>query len=242
MALVKLSVVIPCYNEKKRFEQGFGKYYSFLKKLPYPWELILVNDGSQDNTLALMKKAARQNRRIKIASYAKNKGKGHAVLIGLKQAKGQYILFSDIDHSVPISTMEKFYDHFEKGADVVIGSRRVSGAKIKVRQHPLRELLGRGFTLLVRFLIDPKIKDATCGFKAFSRDAAKKIAPKVTVFGWAFDAEVLFLCRKFKLQVAQAPVTWSDIKGTKVTLTRDIIKSLTGLLEIRLNDLRGVYN
>lgn len=242
MSPIKLSVVIPCYNEKRRFEQGFGEYYSFLKKLPYSWELILVNDGSQDNSLALMKKAARHKKQIKIASYTKNKGKGHAVVVGMKQAKGEYILFSDIDHSVPISTIEKFWEHFEKGVDVVIGSRRVSGAKIKVHQRPLRELLGRGFTLLVRFLIDPKIKDATCGFKAFRRDAAKKIASKITIFGWAFDAEILFLCRKFKLQVSQAPVTWSDIKGTKVTLTRDIVKSLTGLLEIRLNDLRGIYN
>lgn len=242
MTPVKLSVIIPCFNEKKRFQRGFNQYFSFLKTLPYPWELILVNDGSVDNTLDLAKKEARQNRQIKIASYTKNKGKGHAIVMGLKQAKGQYILFSDIDHSVPISTIEKFYQHFEKGADVVIGSRRVRGAKIKVHQHPLRELLGRAFTLLVRFLIDPKIKDATCGFKAFTKGAAKEIAPKITIFGWAFDAEILFLCGKFKLQVAQVPVTWSDIKGSKVSLTRDVLKSLAELLRIRINDLRGIYN
>ena len=94
----------------------------------------------------------------------------------------------------------------------------------------------------MRFLIDWQIKDETCGFKAFSNQAAKKIFEKITIYNWAFDAEILFLCKKFKIKFAQAPVTWSDVRGTKVSLTRDIFSSLIGLIKIRLNDLQGKYS
>jgi len=239
---IKLSVIIPCYNEQKRFRKGLDHYYSYLKRQRYPWELIFVNDGSKDNTYKLMQKTTRGKSKIKVISYSKNHGKGYAVVCGVKAARGQYILFTDLDHSVPINTVGSFFDYFKKGYQVVIGSRRVRGAKILIHQHPLRELLGRGFSLLVRFLIDWQIKDTTCGFKAFSNQAAKKIFEKITIYNWAFDAEILFLCKKFKIKFAQAPVTWSDVRGTKVSLTRDIFSSLIGLIKIRLNDLQGKYS
>lgn len=239
---IKLSVIVPCYNEEKRFADGFDHYYSYLKKQKYPWELILVNDGSNDSTLKLMKEATANKSSIKIVSYPHNYGKGYAIVQGIDVAEGRYILFSDIDHSVSISTMENFYAYFEKGYQVVIGSRRAKGAKILKQQHPLRELLGRGFTFLVRALIDPEIKDATCGFKAFTQDTAQKIFSKITVYDWAFDAEIIFLCKKFNISVAQAPVVWSDVKGTKVSLKKDILRSLMGLVKIRLNDLQGKYS
>jgi len=124
---------------------------------------------------------------------------------------------------------------------VVIGSRRMDGAKILMRQHPLREFLGSGFTLLVNLLIYWGIKDATCGFKAFEKKVAKNLFKKLRVYGWAFDAEILYLCKKYKLSVAQVPVSWGDVKGSKVSLKKDIISSLFGLLKIRVNDFRGMY-
>lgn len=241
MAKFKLSVVVPCYNEEKRFKEGFVHYYSYLKKQNYPWELILVNDGSGDGTLELMRKSARSKPQIKILSHYPNKGKGFAIVSGVKAAKGEHILFTDIDHSVPIAAIESFYRYFEEDADVVIGSRRVEGAKILVHQKPLREFLGRGFTLLVRLAIDFKIRDATCGFKAFRQDAAQKIFRKLTVFDWAFDAEIIYLCKKLGYIVTQAPVSWSDVRGTKVNLKRDILRSLIGLMKIRTNDFLGKY-
>lgn len=241
MAKIKLSVVVPCYNEGKRFKEGFAHYYSHLKKQNYLWELILVNDGSKDSTLKLMQTAARSKPNIKIISYSPNHGKGYAIVQGIKAANGRYVLFSDIDHSVPIATIESFYRYFEESADVVIGSRRVEGAKILVHQKPLRAFLGRGFTLLVRLLVDFKIRDATCGFKAFRREVAKKIFPKLTVFDWAFDAEIIYLSRKLGYIVAQAPVSWSDVRGSKVNLKKDIAKSLFGLTKIRANDFLGKY-
>lgn len=242
MAKIKLSVVVPCFNEEKRFKEGFAHYYSYLKKQKYSWELILVNDGSVDKTLTLMQDARKVDSNVKIVSYSPNHGKGYAIVQGVKVAHGQYILFTDIDHSVPISTIDSFYQYFEKGFAAVIGSRRVKGAQILVHQHPIREFLGRGFSLLVRILVDWQIADATCGFKAFERETAKKIFPKITIFDWAFDAEILFLCKKFNIKIAQAKVSWSDVRGTKVSLGKDVARSLLGLIKIRINDLHRKYS
>ena len=237
-----LSIVIPCYNEKQRFSEGFKHHYSYLKKQKYSWELIFVNDGSKDNTLDIIKTEIHKKPFIKLISYPKNKGKGYAICEGIKNAKGKYILFSDIDHSVPIHTLEIFFKYFEKGYDAVIGSRRVKGSRIKIHQHPFREFLGQGFTLLVRCLIDWKILDATCGFKAFRNRIAQKIFKKITIYDWAFDAEILFLCKKFKIKIIQAPVSWSDVEGSRVVLKKDMLNSLLGLFKIHFNDFNNKYN
>ena len=238
---IKLSVVVPCYNEEKRFQKGFDHYFSYLSKQKYPWELIFVNDGSKDNTLKLIRACAKDKSSIQVISYNKNHGKGYAIVQGIINAKGKYILFTDLDHSVPINTVEGFFKHFERGYQVAIGSRRIEGAKILIHQHFLREILGRGFTLLVRLLIDWKIKDATCGFKTFEKNVAQKIFNKITIYDWAFDAEILFICKKLNIRVAQAPVTWSDVRGTKVSLGKDVARSFFGLIKIRWNDLKGKY-
>lgn len=242
MANIKLSVVVPCYNEESRVVDGLNHYWSYLKKQKYQSELIFVDDGSTDKTRGEVLKEVQGKKGISVINYNKNQGKGYAIIQGIKSAKGQYILFCDIDHSVPVDTIEKFYDNFEKGADVVIGSRRVKGAKILIHQSWLRETLGRGFTFLVRILIDWKIKDATCGFKAFKNKAAKKIFNSVSIYDWAFDAEVLYLAKKYHLKIAQVPVSWSDVRGSKVSLRKDIARSLFGLIKIRWNDLKRRYN
>lgn len=239
---IKLSVVVPCYNEEKRFEAGFDHYFTFLQKQKYSWELIFINDGSNDKTLDLIKKNAAKNQNIKIVTYPQNRGKGFAICQGVKKANGKYILFSDLDHSVPIGTINSFFEYFNNGFNVVIGSRRVRGAKLLVRQPILREYLGRGFTLLVRIFVDFKIKDSTCGFKAFENSVAKELFSKITIYDWAFDAEILFLCKKLKIKCAQAPVKWSDVGGSQVRLNKDILRSLFGLIKIRANNISGKYD
>lgn len=238
---IRLSVIVPVYNEEKRLEAGFDHYYSYLKKQKYPCELIFVNDGSRDNTLDLLNKIAKGKKNIRIISYDQNRGKGYAICQGIKETVGKYILFTDLDHSVPIATVENFFPYFEKGFPVVIGSRRVRGAKIAVHQKPLREFLGRGFTAIVNMFIYRGIADATCGFKAFESKIAKKIFAKITVYDWAFDAEILYVCKKNKIKIAQAPVTWSDVRESKVSLKKDILRSFRGILKIRANDLAGQY-
>lgn len=239
---VKLSVVIPVFNERKRFKDGFNHYYSYLKHQKYKWELIFVNDGSTDKTLNLIKEVKKGKPNIHLFSYDKNKGKGYAVCQGVRIAKGEFILFADIDHSVSIETVESFFNYFNKGHAVVIGSRRVKGSVIAVHQNFLREFLGSGFTAIVNFLIYPGISDATCGFKAFKKNTAKKLFEKITIFNWAFDAELLFICRKNKIRVAQAPVRWRNVSGSKVSLKKDVINSLLDVVKIRINNLFGKYN
>ncbi len=237
----RLSVIVPCYNAEKRFRKGFEHYFSYLKKQKYPWELIFVNDGSSDKTLELMRKSAKGKSNTKVLSGYPNRGKGYAITVGIRQASGRYVMFTDLDHSVSIETIETFFKYFEEGYKVVIGSRRVKGAKLLIRQSLLRETLGRGFTLLVNFFVGWGIRDATCGFKAFDGKTAQKIFSKVSIYDWAFDAEILFICKKYDIKFAQAPVTWSDVKGSKVSLKKDILLSLAGLIKIRLNDLLGKY-
>lgn len=238
---ILLSVIVPCFNEELRFNDGFNHFYSYLKKQHYNWELIFVNDGSVDNTEILIRSLVNSHRNIKFITYKRNNGKGFAIIKGIEKARGKYVLFSDIDNSVPIETIEKFLRYFEKGFNVIIGSRRVKGSRILVHQNFIRELLGRGFSFLTKLLIDFNVTDATCGFKAFENSTAKKIASKITIYGWAFDAEILFLCKKYKFKLFQAPVDWSDVSGSKVLIIRNVFRSLTDLFTIRLNDLQNKY-
>lgn len=242
MTSIKLSVIVPCYNEELRFADGFDHYFSYFKKQKYAWELIFVNDGSTDGTLNQMRQSAKRGRNIEIISYSQNRGKGYAIVQGVKAARGQAILFSDLDHSVSAATIEDFLPYFKKGYEVAIGSRRVKGAKILVHQHPVREFLGRGFSQLVAILIDWRIKDATCGFKVFEKDVAKIIFPKITIYDWAFDAEILFLIKRYNFKLAQVPVSWRNVGGSRVSLKRDVSRSLLGLLKIRLRDFQGKYS
>ncbi len=238
----RLSVVVPCYNEEKRLSEGFNHYYSYLKTRNYPWELILVNDGSRDKTPEIMQNLAKNKANVNIITYPKNRGKGFAISRGMLNARGKFVLFTDIDHSVDISTIQEFFRYFDTGYKTVIASRRVPGSKFITRQPILREFLGRGFTFLVNLLIYWGVKDATCGFKAFENKTAKKIFKKISIYDWAFDAEIIFICKKLKIKFAQAPVAWKDVRGSKVALKKDILKSLWGVVKIRLNDLYGKYN
>lgn len=238
---VKLSVVVPCYNEQSRFKEGFNHLYLYLKNQKYRWEIIFVNDGSKDSTSKLMQEMSKNRPNIKIVSYEKNKGKGYAIIQGVKKAKGSYILFTDIDHSVPIATVESFFKLFNIGYKVVIGSRRVEGANIKVHQKPLREFLGRGFTFFVNVMVCWGVTDVTCGFKAFEGKIAKEVFKLVSIYDWAFDAEIIFICKKNKIKFAQAPVIWSDNRATRVSLKRDVLRSALGIFKIRLNDILDKY-
>lgn len=241
MEKIKLSIIIPCYNEERRFRNEIGHFTSYLKNVKFSWEMILVNDGSKDKTLGLMKNLAKNIKNIKILSYQQNRGKGYALAQGVKKSSGKFVLFSDIDHSVSVETVEEFFKQFANGSDIVIASRRMKGSSIEKSQPPIRVFLGKGFSFLVRILIDPKIMDTTCGFKAFKSEVAKNLFNKLTISDWSFDAEIIFLARKYKYTVAQVPVRWKNDPESKVSLKRDVINSLIGLLKIRTHDLLGKY-
>src|SRR3990167_6183421 len=183
------SIIVPAYNESKRVYK-LDKILRYLGQLKESWELIVVNDGSQDDTLKKLK-AFKRKSSFKLISYATNRGKGYAVKTGMLSALGKFRLFFDIDLSTPIEEIKKLKPYLAR-ADVIIGTSKLKGARVILHQSLLREYLGKGFTALSQLILNTWVSDFTCGFKCFSQSASDKIFGKTRIFRWGFDSEVLF--------------------------------------------------
>jgi dolichyl-phosphate beta-glucosyltransferase len=242
MRKTKLTLIIPAYNEERVIKNSLKETISYLSKKKYQWEVIVVDDGSTDETASLVADFASRNKKIKLVKHPKNQGKGAALRTGVLKARGEYIIFSDADLSVSIINIDKFVDVLKKTSEVVISSRRVKGARIIVHQPLVRETMGRVFTWLARMVTGVDVVDFTCGFKGFRRKAALKIFGQSLVDRWAYDSEILFLARKYSCQITQVPVEWRNRGDTRVVLRNVIIESLVDLIKIRLYDLLGRYN
>lgn len=235
----RLTLIIPAYNEEKIIGETLESVFNFLSQKTYIWEIIVVDDGSKDKTSAIVKSFKKPG--IRLISLTENKGKGAAIRAGVKESRGEFIIFSDVDLSVPIENIDEFLLELKKN-DVAIGSRRIKGSKILVHQPWLRENMGRVFTFLTRLILKSKISDFTCGFKGFRREAALDIFGKAKLDRWAYDAEILFLAQKRGAKIAEIPIFWKNREDTRVVLGSAVLVSLTGLLQIRFNDLLGKYD
>jgi len=236
-----LSLILPLYNESQRFPEQFRQIKILHDQNP-KWEIIFINDGSNDQTQELVKAQIASSSRMKLISYLRNQGKGYAIKKGVKEAKNELILFTDIDFSTPISELELFIPFIEKNADIVIGTRKVSGATITSHQPGFREWLGKRFTQLSNLILGLDMSDFTCGFKLFKKAAAKKIFAKSIIKRWGFDCEVLYLASKYSYKVVEVPVIWQNDPRTKVNLAKDIARSFWDLITIRWKDITGKYN
>ena len=228
---MKLSIVVPVYNEERRISSNLSEIISYMNKKRLNHEIIIVNDGSTDNTLGILHKF---NKKVKIISYEQNKGKGYAVKTGVLAAKGDRIFMCDADLAMPIAELDKFLKEKE---DIVIGSRSLKGSEVKTTLF--KKIMGRIGNLLISALIIRGIKDTQCGFKLFDKKC-KRIFEKQTINRWGFDFEILFLARKFHYKIKEIPIKWTNMVGSKVELT-DYPKTLFELLKIRFNDITGVY-
>lgn len=237
-----LSIVIPVYNEESRLTRALDDVLGWLKGRKESWEIVIVDDGSQDKTGDVVRAWMEGEPRIRFTRLPVNMGKGEAVRVGMLQAQGRIRLFRDSDLSTRQAELDRFLPYFEKGADVVIGSRRVPGATTELPQALPRRLLGMGFTRLCRLLILDEVYDYTCGFKCFSARASLAVFPKQRVQRWAFDAEILYLAKKAGFAIHQIPVTWRDEPGSKVRLSSDVFRSFLDMVRVRVNDLRGLYD
>jgi len=244
-----LSVVIPCYNESENLKRGvLDEVCDFLERQDFSWEIIVSDDGSTDNSRELIRKivSKKENFRLKENPHA---GKPSAVWAGIQEAKGEYILFTDMDQSTPIKEISKIRPFFGK-YEVIIGSRGLE----RKNYSTLRKIGSFAFRNLRKAILLRQINDTQCGFKAFKRQVAKKIFPMLQFFkqkqevkGWkvtSFDVELLFIAEKLGYRIKEIEVEWEDrdvSKGKQRSYFRESIEMLEQILRVKWNDLRGLY-
>lgn len=230
----RLSVVVPAYNESQRLPPYLDRIRSYLtNSYGGHYELIVVDDGSQDSTPHLMQELSQSWPQLKLVRHTRNRGKGAAVRTGMLAACGDMLLLADADGATPIDQEKKLRRALEAGADIAVGSRLVPGAEVERRRFFHRRWLGRTFALLARVLLHLQVCDTQCGFKMFRRNVAQHLFQLCREPGYLFDLEILVRAQELGYQLAELPVRWADIPGSKVRLVRDGWKMFRGLLKMR---------
>jgi dolichyl-phosphate beta-glucosyltransferase len=238
----KYSIIIPAYNEFARLGSTLDGVLDYVSRQQWDAEIIVVNDGSRDHTADLVREYATNHPCLRLLENPGNRGKGFSVRNGMLNASGELLLFSDADLSSPIEEAPKLFAAIHSGADVAIGSRWVRPELQTQRQSLLRQFYGRAFNVALRILLGLNLKDTQCGFKAFTRDAALMIFPQQQIERWGFDPELLFLARKLKMKIAEVPVAWAHVEGTRISPLRDGLRMFGEVLKIRWNALIGKYS
>jgi dolichyl-phosphate beta-glucosyltransferase len=241
---ITYSIVIPAYNEGTRLGATLEKVLGYVREQGWnaEVEVIVVNDGSRDNTAELVRAFAGRDPILRLVENPGNRGKGYAVRNGMLNARGEIIVFSDADLSSPIEEMPKLLAAIAVGADIAIGSRWLRTELQTQRQSSIRQLFGRIFNLLNRIILELRFKDTQCGFKAFTRRAAQTILPLQRIERWGFDPEILFLARKFGFRVEEVAVVWGHNGDTRINPLLDGARMFHEMLRIRWYDLTGKYN
>lgn len=238
----KYSIIIPAYNETARLGSTLDRVLAYVSGEALDAEIIVVNDGSRDNTPDLVRDYAQRHSCVRLLENPGNRGKGYSVRNGMLNAGGDVLLFSDADLSAPIEEAQKLFAAIEAGADIAIGSRWLRPEMQTHRQSLLRQFYGRLFNLALRIVLGLKFKDTQCGFKAFTRQAALTIYPQQLIERWGFDPELLYLARQAHLKVEEVPVHWAHVAGTRISPLRDGLRMFAEVLKVRWNALAGRYS
>jgi dolichyl-phosphate beta-glucosyltransferase len=235
------SVILPAYNESARIAGTLDKLLAHAAQRGWSVEVIVVNDGSSDDTAAIVRAYASKHAVLRLLENPGNRGKGYSVRNGMLHARGDILLFSDADLSSPIEEADKLFVAIAQGADIAIGSRWVDRS-LQIRRQPLhRRIFGRIFNLALRIILGLQYKDTQCGFKAFTRRSAQAVFPLQKIERWGFDPELLYLARKFGFNVSEVPVAWSHREGTRIHPLRDGVRMFGELLRVRWYALKGNY-
>jgi len=235
-----LSVIIPAYNEVKRLPLTLMDIDKHLSRAKYTYEILVVNDGSTDNTVEVVKRFESIIKNLRLVDNQKNKGKGGVVKQGMLEAKGDYRLFTDADNSTSITHFNKMIPYFKEGYEVVVGSRDVEGSELHPAQPWYKRFLGNMGNLFIQALVLPGIWDTQCGFKCFSREAALKIFSLQKTSGWGFDVEILSLAKNLGYKIKEIPVVWINDIRSKVGWSA-YFKVLMETVKIRVWLWRDIY-
>ena len=235
------SLIFPAFNESARLAPTLDTVLSYVSQQHWKAEILVVDDGSTDGTADIVREYTHRNPIVRLVQNPGNRGKGYSVRNGMLQAHGDVLLFSDADLSSPISEAPKLLAAIEGGADVAIGSRWLQSELQSERQSLVRQVFGRIYNLLLRVILGLDYRDTQCGFKAFTRPAARLIFSAQKIERWGFDPELLFVAKLYKLRVAEVPVEWAHAGASKINPVADGIRMFVELLSIRWNGMSGKY-
>lgn len=240
MNTIFLSIIIPAYNEAKRLPNTLEQVFAFLVTQPYSYEVLVVENGSTDNTYELAKEYIKKYPALQVL-HEENRGKGNAVRHGMVQARGEYRFICDADLSMPIAEVSKFIPPALSGFDIAIGSREAPGS-VRYNEPKYRHWGGRAINLLIQMFILPSLNDTQCGFKCFHASTTQQLFALQTLTGWSFDIELLYLARRQKLIIKEIPIDWYYGADSKVNALRDAVKMITDIFKIHRNARRGLYD
>lgn len=243
---MRLSIIIPCYNEEKRIEESVDKITKYMRSKKLDVELIFVNDGSTDKTQHILNKLNRKltkeyNIYNTIISLKNNTGKGYAIRRGIKEAKGDLILLCDADLSTPITEFKKL-EKFKDSYDIIIGSRKQKDSYVIKPQSFLRTFLGKSYSKMSNILLNIRVNDFTCGFKLLKNTQAKEIVKRMKINRWTYDSEILKIAVIHKYPIKEVGIVWENDKASKVKLTRDLVFSFIDLVRIIINSSLKKYD
>jgi dolichyl-phosphate beta-glucosyltransferase len=234
-----LSLVVPAYNEEGRLPVTLPRICEFVGSREYAAEVIVVDDGSGDGTARVVEEIAAGVPFVRLIRN-EHRGKGYSVKTGALAARGEYIFLCDADLSMPIEEVDHFLPPALEDYDVAIGSREVEGAR-RYDEPGLRHLMGRVYNALVRLLAVRGFQDTQAGFKCFHREAAQEMFPYQTMDGFGFDVEILFIAQKRGYRIVEVPINWYYMSNSRVSPVKDSVRMLREILQVRMNDWRGLY-
>lgn len=233
-----LSIIIPAYNEEQRLPRSLDKIAAFIATQTEPVEVLVVENGSRDRTTAIAEEYEAHYPYIRVLHS--EKGKGAAVRAGMLAGRGRYLFMCDSDLSMPITEVTKFLPPQIADYDIAIGSREGPGAH-RYGEPSYRHLMGRVFNLMIRVLAIPRLQDTQCGFKSFRRDVAQEVFACLTMTGWSFDVEALFIALRRGYKVIPVPIDWYFDADSRVKPLQDTWRMFRDVLKIRIKGLRGAY-
>jgi dolichyl-phosphate beta-glucosyltransferase len=241
-AFVDLSIIVPAYNEQHRLPPTLERLHAFLAAQPLRYEIVVVDDGSRDETCRVVEEAMPRIAGLRLIRQLPNRGKGAAVRRGMLEARGQLRVMCDADCSMPPEQLPRLLAPIIGcTAEISIGSRYAEGAKSDVKQPFYRVLWSRIANKVIQRSLVPGVRDTQCGFKAFTAEAARDLFRLARIDGWAFDLEILALARRRGFTIAEVGVEWTDDRRSRINPLKDLWKVIRETLTIKRNLRRGVY-